>query len=71
MANHVPTRASTTSTPPPLPLTAAASDPAMPCWQHLLPEVRQPVVALLTRMLQQHLPAANATAAREVADECR
>ena len=50
---------------------AASRDPAMPRWQHLTPEVRLPLVALLTRMLQQHLPGPDGTDAREVADEAR
>jgi hypothetical protein len=43
----------------------------MPRWQNLKPEVREPLFALLTQMLQQHLPARNATGEREVADEAR
>jgi len=68
IANHVPTQAATTSAPPPTP-TAAPDDPTRPRWQHLTPAVQQTVLALLTRMLQQHLPAASATDPKEVADD--
>jgi hypothetical protein len=47
----------------------AASEPTRPRWPQLSPEVRQPLLAVLTRMLRQQLPAPNATAAQEVADE--
>jgi hypothetical protein len=48
-----------------------ANDPARPRWQHLTPEVLQPLFALLSRMIQQNLPGRAASAAREVANECR
>ena len=50
---------------------AAGNDATMPRWQQLTADIRQPVVAVLTRMLQQHLATANPSDAREVADECR
>ena len=43
----------------------------IPQWLNLKPEVREPVIALLTRMLQHHLPAQNIADEREVADEPR
>ncbi len=49
---------------------AVANDPARPRWQHLTPEVQQPLFALLSRMIQQNLPARDAVAAREVSNEC-
>jgi len=49
--------------------TAAANSAAQPQWQQLTLEVRRPVVAALTQMIQQHLPVGNATAAKEVANE--
>jgi hypothetical protein len=41
----------------------------LPRWHNLPPEVRQLLLAGLMRMLQPHLPAPNADAAREVADD--
>jgi hypothetical protein len=41
----------------------------MPQWQCLTPQMRQPLVALLMRMLQQHLPAGPASEKGEVANE--
>jgi hypothetical protein len=72
IANHVPAQPSTISTPPRT-ATAALDDnnPTLPRWQLLTPEVRQPLFALLTQMIRQNLPARDATAAREVANECR
>jgi hypothetical protein len=43
----------------------------MPQWRSLTSEVRQPLVALLMRMLQQHLPVPNPGDEREVGDESR
>jgi hypothetical protein len=68
MANDVPTPI---RAPPRLPLTATPFDSALPHWHHLTPQVQQPVVALLMRMLQQHLLAPRRSDAREVADESR
>ena len=68
-ANYVPTQAATPRAPPRPPATPAPGDPALPRWQHLTPQVQQPMLAVLTRMLQQHLAAA--TNPREVANESR
>ena len=70
-AIHVPTHEPTASTPPRTPATAATREPARPRWQQLTPEVRQPLMDLLTRMLQQHLAAPNPSAESEVADDTR
>ena len=43
----------------------------MPQWGSLTLEVRQPLVALLIRMLQQHLPDQNASDEGEVANDSR
>lgn len=66
IANHVSTPTPLPSAPPPRP--APRRDPALPGWQQLTPEVRLPLLALLTRMIQHQLPAA---AGREVADDSR
>jgi hypothetical protein len=67
MANHVPTQTATPSAPPhPLP----SANPT-PRWQQLTPELQQPLLALLTRMLQQHLSTACPDRAKGVADERR
>jgi len=43
----------------------------LPRWHQLTTEIRQPVIALLTRMLHQHLPGPSVTDAKEVSDESR
>jgi hypothetical protein len=66
MPNHVPQLSSA----PPRPLaTTASSNTALPGWQQLTDEVRQPLVALLTQMLQQHLPVPKDADVREVTDD--
>jgi hypothetical protein len=63
--NHVSTKPKTTSAPSrPVP-----TGRTMPQWPNLKPEVREPLFALLTRMLQQHLLAQNAAEEKEVTDE--
>jgi hypothetical protein len=64
--NHVSAQPSTTSAPP---RPAVAPSTAIPQWPTLKPEIRESLVALLTRMLQQHLLARNAAEKKEVADE--
>jgi hypothetical protein len=49
----------------------ARNKPAAPSWHYLTPEIQLHVLALLTQMLQEHLPAPNANAEREVANESR
>jgi hypothetical protein len=69
-AIHVPTH-HPTARPPPRTLATAATRPGRPRWQHLTAEVQQPLLNLLTRMLQQQLAIPNPADESEVADDAR
>jgi hypothetical protein len=66
--NHVRTPAPNPSAPPP---TATPSDLAPPRWQNLTPTLQQLLIAQLTRMLLQHLPAPGAAGGKGVPDDTR
>jgi hypothetical protein len=51
--------------------TTALGDSHRPRWEQLPTTLQLALLAPLTRMLQQQLPAGDATAAKEVADEAR
>ena len=63
--NHVRAQAAIARAPPSTP------NERRPSWAHLSLSVRQTLMLTLTRMLQQHLSAADGTGEQEVRDESR
>jgi len=69
MTNHAYTSTAAASAPLFSVSAPTSAKAALPGWQQLDPRVRQPLVVLLTRMIQHHLPSPAASGGSEVADE--
>lgn len=69
MSNRAHIQTSTLSAPPLSRPTAMHRKATLPNWEQLDLEVRQPLVILLTRMLQHHLTHPSISDGKEVADE--